>query len=255
MSARMPEPYAKPYSRPVYRVEDSMKRLLAFLLMLGLVVSAGLSRADDEKDKKKETKDKKDDKDKSKDKDKAKDKEKGKDKPEVKLTDAQKKELTKFEGTWTVTNMERDGKKVPAGDLAKMKVVQKGDTWTLTTSEETVKGKDVVYPDKTPKEIDTTYLDGLAKDKVTLGIYKIDGDTITFCFGEPGSKDRPKEFKAPADSGNTLWVLKKGKAEEPKDKDKKDGKDKKDEKKDDKKDKKDDKKDKKEEKKDDKKDK
>src|SRR5262249_46989824 len=153
---------------------------------------------------------------------------KDKGKKEAKLTDAQKAELKKLAGSWSVISFEREGKKAPPDELKKMKVVQKdsGD-WTLTTADESAKGRDTPFPDKNPKEIDSLYLDGDAKDKVAKGIYKIDGDTVTFCFGEPG-KDRPKEFKAAADSGATLWVLKRMK-EEDKDKDKKDkDKDKKD---------------------------
>src|SRR5436190_5771507 len=105
-------------------LEASMKRLLAFLLMLGVLGIANFSFADKEDDKDKDKKDKKDkDKDKKdKDKDK-KDKDKGK--KETKLTDAQKAELKKLAGTWSVISFEHDGKKAPHDERKKMKIMQK----------------------------------------------------------------------------------------------------------------------------------
>ena len=206
-----------------------MKRLLVFLLALGVLVVADptrLVRAEDDKkeEKKDKDKDKKDDK-KDKDKDKKDDK-KDKDKKEEKpLTEEQKKELEKFTGTFKVVTFERDGKKSDDAELKKMKVVQKGADWTFYLDTDSTQGKDTVYPDKSPKEIDSVYLNGPARDKVVKGIYKIDGEKITYCWAEPG-KDRPKDFATKADSGLTLMTLEKTKEEDKKDKDKAEKKDK-----------------------------
>jgi uncharacterized protein (TIGR03067 family) len=228
-----------------------MKRLVALLLVLGILACTAPLRADKDKDDKKEEK-KKDDKKKDDKKDDKKDEKKDKPKTEEKLTDAQKEELKKLSGTFTVEVFEEDGKKKAADDLKKMKVVQKGAEWTFHLGEEITQGKDTPHPDKNPKEIDSYYINGPQREKTVKGIYQIDGDTIKYCWADVG-KDRPKEFATKADSGLTLLVLKRVKDEAPaKEKEKKEEKKEK-EKKEEKKDKDKDKdKDKKEEKKDDK---
>jgi uncharacterized protein (TIGR03067 family) len=219
-----------------------MKRLVALLLMLGILACAAPIRADKDKDDKKDQK--KDDKKKDDKKDEKKEEKKDAPKTEEKLTDEQKEELKKFTGTFTVTLFEEDGKQKSADQLKKMKVVQKGAEWTFHDGEELTQGKDTVYPGKSPKEIDSFYINGPARDKTVKGIYQIDGDTIKYCWADVG-KDRPKEFATKADSGLTLLVLKrvkeepsdKGKEEkkeEKKDKEEKKEKDKDKEKKDDK---------------------
>ena len=62
-------------------------------------------------------------------------------------------------------------------------------------------------PTQTPKHLDVE----VPLDRVLLGIYQINGDTLTYCFAQPG-QPRPTEFKG---SGGTMYccVLKRAKKE------------------------------------------
>jgi uncharacterized protein (TIGR03067 family) len=205
-----------------------MKRLVAWLLVLGIVVVAAPMRADDEKKDKDKTEEKKKDdkKDEKKDdkKDEKKDEKKDSDKPKE-LTEAQKKELERLSGTFTVTTFERDGKQATPDQLKKMKVIQKGADWSFHDGDDITTGKDTVFPDKTPREINSTYTNGPAKDQTVQGIYEISNDTIKYCWATTG-KDRPKEFATKPDSGLTLMILQRVKADKEFEKDKEKAKDK-----------------------------
>lgn len=51
---------------------------------------------------------------------------------------------------------------------------------------------------------------GTSDGKTLLGIAKVDGDTLTVAYGEPG-KERPTRFESVAGSGVLLVVHKKAK--------------------------------------------
>jgi uncharacterized protein (TIGR03067 family) len=63
-----------------------------------------------------------------------------------------------------------------------------------------------------PPSIDVS--EGIAKPRVTLGIYRLEGNTLTLCFAGTGEADRPKTFESPAGSRVLLLVLKKVKKRE-----------------------------------------
>jgi uncharacterized protein (TIGR03067 family) len=89
-----------------------------------------------------------------------------------------------LQGTWSAV---KDDKKI--------ELTFKGDKFIAAIGEETYKGSFKIDPGKKPKTIDMSVKEGKKYEgQTSLGIYKIDGDKLTWCANEPGKDDRPKEF-------------------------------------------------------------
>jgi uncharacterized protein (TIGR03067 family) len=110
--------------------------------------------------------------------------------------DSRNEEAKKLQGTWQ--------KEV-------VRYVIRGDT-IMSSVDGEVKGKDTyeVDPNAKPPTID---LKMEKEGGVALGIYSLDGDTLTICWTERG-KVRPKDFSSKPGSGFDLFVLKREKAAE-----------------------------------------
>ena len=114
-------------------------------------------------------------------------------------------------GEWVAESLVKGGK--PAK-------VQEGTGMTFAPGGKAVlaergKGVDATYttdPKKDPPHIDLMVPgpDG-GKGKGLSGVYRLDGDTLTLCFGPEG--DRPAGFDSPAGSKLMLMVLKRKKKE------------------------------------------
>jgi len=125
--------------------------------------------------------------------------------------DAQK-ELDKFQGNWTVIGMVANGKKVPKEFRDKITVTFKADKMTMDAPD--ILGSKIEWtvkldPSKNPKTLDATSLSGKDKGQTYLGIYKFENDELRICLPKLPGKDRPSEFKAPAESQLTLLYLEK----------------------------------------------
>ena len=108
---------------------------------------------------------------------------------------ALKKEIDLLRGTWTVMG---------ADDLKRSFVIYGDESFEINLGGAHVNGTRKIDPGKKPKQITLTP-DG--SEKPLLGIYKVEGDTLTLCFGEK----RPTAFKAKEGTSQTLWVLKREK--------------------------------------------
>jgi uncharacterized protein (TIGR03067 family) len=118
------------------------------------------------------------------------------------------------DGTWIPISGELGGDKWPEELTKSIKLVNKGDTYTVTF--ESPKGpsvdKGTIKSDttKTPKTLDITGEDGPNKGKTFLAIYELKDDTLTICYDLEGKK-RPTEFKTEKGTQQLLIVYKKQK--------------------------------------------
>ncbi len=120
------------------------------------------------------------------------------------------KDLDKLQGTWVRVSVVRDGKEVPADQFKNSKLTIQGDKYTLDEGKDKRSGTFKVDASKTPHTLDIISDAGPNKGKTLKGIYKIEGDTFTYCVAGPG-KDRPTEFSSKEGSGHTLLVNKREK--------------------------------------------
>ncbi|HEX3148208.1 MAG TPA: TIGR03067 domain-containing protein [Gemmataceae bacterium] len=117
--------------------------------------------------------------------------------------------LKKLAGDWAITAWTAGGEDLPAEALADTRWSVKGDKYVFKTDGEKEEGTIKLDPAAKPATIDLAITAGEDKGKTQVGIYKIDGDTVVFCFNKPGEKDRPKDFKATADNDFILITVKK----------------------------------------------
>ncbi|MSR54002.1 MAG: TIGR03067 domain-containing protein [Gemmataceae bacterium] len=113
-----------------------------------------------------------------------------------------KAEPGKIEGNWIVEKYIQGGKENEK---------RKGSHFTFKDGEVSVQeegGKGIAYkvdPKANPATLDLTAAGGI------LGVYKIDGDTLTICFPKGEKGERPKKFESPEGSELVLMVLKREK--------------------------------------------
>ncbi len=115
-------------------------------------------------------------------------------------------------GKWVIESVTRDGK---ANDALKGAVREHADgKYTLTPAKDSkaqlTTGTYTIDATKSPVAIDMKPKGGTYDGKTLLGIAKLDGDTLTIAFAEPG-KERPKAFESKEGSGVVLAVHKKAK--------------------------------------------
>ena len=115
-----------------------------------------------------------------------------------------------LDGKWTVTTLTRDGKADKSLDGAVRE--HAGDKYSVTppAGSATPKVEGTAAIDAAKKTLDMKPSAGRYKDKTLQGIFKIDGDTLTVAFSEPG-KDRPTAFESKDGSGVVVVVHTKAK--------------------------------------------
>jgi uncharacterized protein (TIGR03067 family) len=119
-----------------------------------------------------------------------------------------KKELKALEGNWQLKRQEGGGSLTPKPVVERLRIViEDGEmSWYIGNPASNQTADLKVDPTKTPKTIDAEITKGSAKDKIMLGIYKLDKDTLEICWGAPGSEKRPAKFttRPGVGSGNQM---------------------------------------------------
>lgn len=125
-------------------------------------------------------------------------------------TAADEKDPTK--GKWVIESVTRDGK---AGEALKGATREHADgKYTITpaagSKAQPTTGTYSIDATKSPIAIDMKPKGGNFDGKTLVGIVKVEGDTMTVAFAEPG-KARPTKFESAPGSGVVLAVHKKAK--------------------------------------------
>lgn len=121
--------------------------------------------------------------------------------------DAVQKELKRLEGTWVLVTMEAAGKKADDQEIARQpKWTVRGKTISFTKG-----GRDrelgfELNVSTEPKGIDLK--DSSNPDKMGLGIYKLDGDTLTIAIAP---RERPTSLAATEGTATRLLIFKRAK--------------------------------------------
>ena len=114
-----------------------------------------------------------------------------------------------LEGTWAVTSLMQDGMALPPEQAKSLRLIIKGGKYTMKVGNTTAdEGTYEIDPTKNPKTLDTKGTIGEKKGIVDPGIYKLEGDTLTTCFGPTGKNRRPTAFASKQGSSDELAVFK-----------------------------------------------
>ena len=117
----------------------------------------------------------------------------------------------RLQGSWTVISVQQEGKRLTVPGKA---------VWAFSNEELAIKiagkakSKDriILAPAVTPKAIIRYFTTTIGGDSVLCpvrGIYRLDGETLWVCFGEP-SGEFPTEFASKPGSRTTIVVLNRG---------------------------------------------
>jgi uncharacterized protein (TIGR03067 family) len=111
--------------------------------------------------------------------------------------DAVKKEVDKLQGEWK-----------GVGQEFTLKI--KGNDYEFNAGE-TEKGTMTFNPNTKPAQVDVKIKEGNDAGKKQVGIYKLEGDKLTFCFAMAGETERPTKFEASQEKGILLFRFEKEK--------------------------------------------
>jgi uncharacterized protein (TIGR03067 family) len=129
----------------------------------------------------------------------------------VRGADDKDKDEKAVQGVWLYESMEWNGKKIPVEQIKESTITIEGDKFTIKRGKEVAQVGTLKYGSiKSQKTFDVTVTEGEGKGTVMLGIYKIDGDSITVCMNYSGT-ERPTAYKTAEQSESVLVTAKRAK--------------------------------------------
>ncbi len=121
--------------------------------------------------------------------------------------DAAKTELKRHQGTWVATSSTFDGLKAADDIVRSIKRIVTDDHVVWERNGKRFAGTRVMLDStKDPKTIDVIPDGGRNRGERILGIYKLDGESLTICMASAG-QPRPTEFKSEKGNGCTLQTF------------------------------------------------
>lgn len=121
------------------------------------------------------------------------------------------KKAEELDGTYLVVGMEIGGERLSEDDVIKKPEAERtvkiaGGKMTGARMDEGTTITFTLDPTKAPKQMTTTVSKSGGESKTMVGIYKLEGDTLTICEDESDKEaDRPREFKS--ENGSKVLIL------------------------------------------------
>lgn len=112
-----------------------------------------------------------------------------------------------LDGTWEIASAQLGGKPFPEKVARSMKLILKGNTYTMKSPGPLDKGVTKTDRSTRPYKLDIKGTEGPNKGRTILAIFKHRGETLTVCYDLGGWK-RPTEFKSAAGTLQYLVVYK-----------------------------------------------
>ena len=126
--------------------------------------------------------------------------------------DVAKSELQLFQGTWQpVFARNLEGKLTSEEDLKSVRLVVKGNQFTLTDKDTSLSGTFTIDASKTPKTIDFRLADSKSPDEKFPGVYEILGERRLSCFALP-KQERPRAVRPTEIKGYLMFEWKRAPA-------------------------------------------
>jgi uncharacterized protein (TIGR03067 family) len=115
-------------------------------------------------------------------------------------------QLRALEGSWTFTQLEVDGMKMPVAVLSASRILIDGDRFRTESPEATYEGIFNINVESEPHEIDIEFIEGPETGNWNYGIFRLESDQVEFCLDMSG-KPRPAEFCTSPGSGHAYETL------------------------------------------------